>query len=170
MQFIDQAPAYSQKSISLDKAIQLGRAKLTAEPGAEKLVLCLRPELAVANAFDRSINARLKFAELSTPDKLDLLIDELLPGFYHAELLPRTGRETWVVRFAIDGNVQRTLTMDGDGMRAIENDPDQTPDVELETDIITLMAMLRSVIAEFHLKTPSVTASSVSALGAGEES
>ncbi|WP_233270466.1 hypothetical protein [Chachezhania sediminis] len=37
----------------------------------------------MAAAFDRSIHARLDFDSLSTPEKCDLLIDELLPGFVH---------------------------------------------------------------------------------------
>jgi len=91
MQFIDQAAAYSKKSISLEQAIQSGRAKLVLQPGAEKLALCFRPELEIANAFDARIDARLRFFDLSTPAKLDLLIDELLPEFFHLDLLPGLG-------------------------------------------------------------------------------
>ena len=67
MQFIDQSAAYSQKSIPLDQATQSGRAKLVAVHGSEKLVLCFRPELEIANAFDRAIDARLRFFALPTP-------------------------------------------------------------------------------------------------------
>lgn len=166
MQFIDQAPAYSRKSISLARAVETGRAKLTVQPDAENLAHCFKPELKIANAFDAGIDARLKFFELSTPAKLDLLIDELLPGFFHADLLPLTGRDSWVVHFLVDGNVNRTLMVDADGIRAIEHDPDADPAIELETDIMTLLALLRSVIADYHLKNPAVTNASIADLSA----
>lgn len=166
MQFIDQAAAYSQKSISLTKAVDAGRAKLSAAPDAEKLALCFRPALKVASAFDTSIDARLKFFELSTLAKLDLLIEELLPGFFHADLLPLTGRDSWTVRFVIDADVHRTLFMDATGIRAIEDGQDTDPAIELETDVMTLLAILRSVIAEYHLKTPAVTNPSIAELNA----
>jgi len=170
VQFIDQAPAYSQKSISLTKAIEGGRAKVNAVSGSEKLMQCFRPELEIANAFDRAIDARLRFFDLPTPDKLDLLIHELLPNFYHPEFLPLTGRDTWVVHFVVDGDVHRTLIMDADGIRPLESRPDEVPTIELETDVVTLLALLRSTIADFHLKTPDVTASSITALSAEEAS
>jgi hypothetical protein len=154
MQFIDQSAAYNRKSISLADAVKAGRANLTLGPDAEKLGVCFRPELAVATAFDRSINTRLKFADLSTPDKLDLMIDELLPGFFHADILPRTGRDNWRVRFVVDGTVRRTLEIDANGVRATKEEPDQSTDIEVETDAVTLMAILRSVIAEYHTNKP----------------
>lgn len=151
MQFIDQAPAYKTKSISLAQAIKSGRAKLTAEDGSEKLLASFRPELTVATAFDSQIDGRLRFNDLSTAEKLDLLIADLLPGFFHAELLPDTGRDNWAARFIIDGTVSRTVQIDADGVRSTQA-ADITPAFELETDIMTLMAILRSVIAEFHLQ------------------
>jgi len=155
MQFIDQAPDYKQKSITLNKAIGLGRAKLVAPQGSEKLLICFRPELDKANAFDRSISKRLAFNELSTPEKLDLLIKELLPTFYHPEFLPLTGQDTWVVHFLVDGSVHRTLQLDAEGIHTISSQ-DCDPALELETDIMTLMAILRSTIANFHLNPPAV--------------
>lgn len=154
MQFIDQSAAYNRKSISLSEAIKAGRANLMLGPDAEKLAVCFRPELGVATAFDRAINGRLKFADLSTPAKLDLMIDELLPGFFHADMLAETGRDNWCVRFVVDGTVRRTLAMDANGVRATRDDPDQSPDIEIETDVVTLMAMLRSVIAQYHTNKP----------------
>jgi hypothetical protein len=170
VQFIDQAPAYSQKSISLTRAIDLGRAKINAEAGSENLMACFRPELKIATAFDTAVDARMRFFDLPTPDKLDLMINELLPGFYHPELLPLTGRDSWVVRFVVDGDVHRTLIMDADGIRTLEIGQDPVPAIELETDIMTLLALLRSTIADFHLNTPDVTASSITALSAEEAS
>lgn len=163
MQFIDQAAAYSKKSVSVEQAVQSGRAKLRLDADTDKLAQCFRPELEIANAFDAGIDERLRFFELSTPDKLDLLIDELLPGFYHADLLPATGRDSWIVRFLVDGDVHRTLLIDADGIHRVEEDHDQDAAMELETDIMTLLAMLRSIIADYHLKTPAVTNPSIAA-------
>lgn len=149
MQFIDQAPAYRAKAVSPDAAIASGRARLDAVPGAERLAVCFRPELEIATAFDRSIHARLKFDVLPTDRKLDLMIDELLPGFFHPEALPMTGRARWVLRFVVDGTVTRTLQVDESGIRRIDGG-DAPPDMLLETDIVTLMAMLRFCIADHH--------------------
>jgi len=151
MQFIDQAPAYSVKSMSLASAVTAGRAKLTVDPGGARVAACFRPELDAANEFDRDINDRLSFNALSTPEKLDLMIAELLPRFFRADKLALTGRDRWVVSFLIDGSVSRYIECDADGVRPV-SDPDQPPAVELETDIMTLMAILRWIIAEFHLK------------------
>lgn len=137
------------------------------EKGAEKLALCFRPELEIANAFDARIDARLRFFELSTPAKLDLLIGELLPKFFHADLLPLTGRDSWSLRFLVDGDVDRTLVVDASGLRAVDTGQGGDPAFELETDIMTLLAMLRSVIADFHLKTPAVTNPNIAELSSG---
>jgi len=77
-----------------------------------------------------------------------------LPGFFHANLLPLTGRDSWTAHFVVDGNVHRTLIMDAKGIRSIDPAPDNTPDFELETDIMTLLALLRAAIADFHLNAP----------------
>lgn len=154
MQFIDQSATYSKKSITLATAIETDRAKVTADPDAHRLNICFRPELEVANAFDAAIDARLRFFDLTTSQKLDLFIDDLLPGFFHPDLLPLTGRESWTAHFVVDANVHRTLIMDAKGIRAVDPDPNQTPDFEMETDIMTLLALLRAVIADFHLNTP----------------
>ena len=150
MQFIDQSPAYSQKAMSLDRAIGSGRAVLRMSAECEALAVCFRPALEKASAFDRDINTRCVFNDLSTPEKLDLMIAELLPRFYHPELLPLTGRDTWTLRFLVDGKVSRVLQVDADGLR-LSGDATATPDFELETDIMTLMAILRATIAQFHL-------------------
>ena len=168
MQFIDQSAAYSQKSISLERAIESGRVKMILQPGAEKLALCFRPELDVANAFDSAIDARLRFFELSTPEKLDLMIDELLPGFFHADLLPLTGRSSWSVLFVVDGDVHRTLTMDANGICATNPEQSESPAIELETDIMTLLALLRSVIADYHLNAPDFPPAGITAQSASE--
>ncbi len=164
MQFIDQSATYNRKSISLADAIKTGRANLFVAPGAEQLAKCFRPELSVAKGFDKSIDPRVKFADLSTPAKLDLMIDELLPGFFHPDLLAQTGRDTWQVRFVVDGDVQRDLHIDRDGIRA--GDPDRDPEIEVETDIVTLMAMLRAVIADYHTSNPKVRNAKVAGLNA----
>ncbi|MGR3660736.1 MAG: hypothetical protein ACU0CA_06035 [Paracoccaceae bacterium] len=156
MQFIDQAAAYTRKSISLEQALSSGRAKLTADPDWEKLAVCFRPELELANAFDRDIDARLSFKDLSTPAKLDLLIDELLPEFFHADLLALSGRDNWIVRFVVDGGIVRTLKIDSEGVHPVDGQ-DWIATFELETDIMTLFAILRSVIADFHLNMPPET-------------
>ena len=168
MQFIDQSAAYSKKSISLANAVDAGRAKVEMQPGAEKLALCFRPELQVANAFDADINERLRFFELSTPEKLDLMIDELLPGFFHADLLPLTGGDRWSAHFVVDGDVHRTLIMDADGIRATEPAPDDISAFELETDIMTLLAILRATIADYHLNGPDFPPAGVAELNADE--
>jgi len=168
MQFIDQSAAYSKKSISLADAVAVGRAKMELQPGADKLALCLRPELGVANAFDAGINERLRFFDLTTPEKLDLMIDELLPGFFHANLLPLTGAESWSVHFVVDGDVHRTLIMDADGIRATEPGPDDIPAFELETDIMTLLAILRATIADFHLNAPDFPPAGIAELSPDE--
>ena len=157
MQFIDQAPAYRAKALTLNAAIDAGRARLTGSPGAQKIVACFRPELEIATAFDQAIHERVRFNDLPTPEKLDLMIAELLPGFYHPEDLGLTGRSTWTVRFLVDGTVERILRMDEEGLRAIDGTA-ATPDVELETDIMTLMAILRSVIADYHRATKTYAA------------
>ena len=59
MQFIDQAPPYKIKSLSLDKAIRAGRARLAFGDGGGNAVLCFRPELKEATAFDHEINDRV---------------------------------------------------------------------------------------------------------------
>lgn len=153
MQFIDQSAAYTRKSITLDKALAAGRAKLTAEPGSDKLAICFRPELKIAIAFDLDIDDRVDFKTLPTPDKLDLMIDDLLPRFFHPDLLPLTGRAVWHVRFVIDGSHRRTLRLDDRGLHDVSRD-DPPAEVELETDILTLMALLRAQIAEFHHTRP----------------
>ena len=149
MQFIDQAPAYKHKSISLKKAVEMGRAKVTIAPECQQLGHCFHPELTAATGFDKRIDKKVKFNDLPTPEKLDLMIGELLPEFYHADQLPQTGREAWMARFLIDGDVERVLRMDAAGLQVVDA-TDETPDFELETDIMTLMAILRSVIAEYH--------------------
>ena len=151
MQFIDQASGYAVKSMSLPRAIAAGRATLHVEPGGAKVAACFAPALDAANAFDRDINERLKFNALATPEKLDLMIAELLPRFFQADMLEKTGRDSWHVSFLIDGRHQRTLLIDATGVRAVD-DPAISPAVEIETDIMTLMAILRSVIADYHTK------------------
>jgi hypothetical protein len=54
----------------------------------------------------------------------------------------------------VDGTARRTLEIDANGVRATKDDPNQSPDIEVETDVVTLMAMLRSVIAEYHTNKP----------------
>lgn len=151
MQFIDQSPAYSVKSLSLQKAVAAGRARLTVAEGGAAVARCFRPALAEANAFDRDINERLDFKTLPTPEKLDLLIDELLPRFFRADKLAQSGRDRWIVDFLIDGSARRTLMIDANGVRGVAR-PDLPAAVELETDIMTLMAILRWVIASYHMK------------------
>lgn len=168
MQFIDQSTTYSKKSITLATALETGRAKLTADPDAHKLNICFRPELEVANAFDTAIDARLRFFDLTTPQKLDLFIDELLPGFFHPDLLPLTGRDSWTAHFVVDANIHRTLIMDKDGIRSIDPAPGLTPDLEMETDIMTLLALLRAVIADFHLNAPDFPPAGIATLSADE--
>lgn len=153
MQFIDQSPAYRRKAITLKQAVADGRAALTAPEDAAALALCFRPELKIANAFDRSIDKRVKFNDLPTGDKLDLMIAELLPKIFHGELIAGTGRESWRVRFLVDGDVERILHMDADGIAPAPADG-RKPDVEIETDVITLMAILRAVIADFYRNPP----------------
>lgn len=153
MRFIDQTPAYSRKSLPLETAIALGRTDLFMAEDSNRLAVCFRPRLKVANAFDRAIDARVTFNDVTIPEKLDLMIAGLLPGFYHPEFLPLTGRTFWAVRFVVDGAVRRTLAMDAEGIRAIDgpvNGQDVVPALELETDIMTLMAILRAFIAAFH--------------------
>lgn len=153
MQFIDQSSAYNRKSISLHEAIAAERATLSADDDADQLAICFRPELKTAIAFDHQIDERVNFNELPTPEKLDLLIDELLPKFFHPDLLPLTGRDDWHVRFLIDGSVERVLHMDDRGLHNVTGS-DATPAIDLETDVVTLMAILRSIIADFHLHKP----------------
>ena len=151
MQFIDQAAEYRVKSISLDKAIQLGRANLTVAPGGGKAVTCFRPELDAATGFDKDINEKVDFNALPTAEKLDLMIENLLPRFFRADKFENSGRDCWCARFLIDGRIERFVIVDKDGVRAIDG-LNQTADFELETDVMTLMAILRSVIADFHTR------------------
>ena len=153
MQFIDQSAAYTQKSITLEKALSTNRAKMTAGPGADALAQCFRPDLKTAIAFDLDIDERLEFNALSTPEKLDLLIDELLPKFFHPDLLALTEQPIWHVRFVVDGSVERTLQLDDLGLHDVSSE-ELEPDIEFETDVLTLLALLRSAIAEFHVKQP----------------
>ena len=103
MQFIDQAARYNRKVVSVQQALREWRVSILAERGAEKLMDCFLPVLEVANAFDRSIAARMNFNALTTPEKLDLLIEELFPRFYVSEKLAQTGRDRWLVGMTIDG-------------------------------------------------------------------
>lgn len=151
MQFIDQASGYAVKSMSLGKAIAAERATLQMDPDGGRVAACFRPALDAANAFDREINERVKFNALTTPEKLDLMIAELLPRFFYAENVAKTGRDSWHVSFLVDGRIRRSLLIDADGVRAVE-EPEIPPAVEIETDIMTLMAILRSVIADYHTK------------------
>jgi len=165
MQFIDHSTAYVRKSISLTEAVQAGRAKLTASPEADKIAACFRPDAEIAAAFDKSIHARLRFDGLTTPEKLDLLIEELLPDFYHPELLPLTGRSQWIVRFLVDGEVSRPLMLDSRGIHAADT-LDRTPDIDLETDAMTLLAILRSIIADYHLNKAELSPAALTVLSA----
>lgn len=151
MQFIDQAAAYAVKSMSLSKAIRAGRATLTVTSGGAGAVSCFRPALKDATAFDRDINERLDFNALPTPEKLDLMITELLPRFFRTDKMLQSGRGSWLGAFLIDGRVERYVLADKDGVHSVEPS-DRSPDFELETDIVTLMAILRSVIADFHTR------------------
>lgn len=153
MQFIDQSPAYKRKSISFGKAVEANRVKLTAEAGSEKLAICFRPDLKTAIAFDLDIDERLDFNSLSTSEKIDLLIDDLLPKFCYPDLLPLTGRSVWNVRFVIDGTVERTLRFDEFGLHDVSHE-DVWPEIEIETDVVTLLAMLRAEIARHHVTRP----------------
>ena len=151
MQFIDQSAAYSRKSITLEDALASGRARISTKDGSEKLAVCFRPELKVAISFDLDIDERVDFNALSTPDKMDLMIDDLIPNFFHPDLLPLTGKDVWYIRFIIDGTVVRTLRFDDHGMHNVSQALlDADPDVEVETDIVTLLALLRAEIAKFH--------------------
>lgn len=118
MQFIDQASGYAVKSMRLQKAVELGRATLRVEPNGAKVAACFHPALNEANAFDKDINKRLKFNDLSTPDKLDLMIAELLPRFFRPENLAKTGRDSWHVSFLVDGRFRRSLMIDANGIKA----------------------------------------------------
>ena len=149
MQFIDQSAAYNRKSITLDKALSAGRIKMSTTPGVERLAMCFRPELKVAISFDLDIDERLDFNALSTADKLDLMIDELLPRFFHPDILVLTGKTVWYARFVVDGTVDRMIRMDDVGLHDVTGQ-NVHPDVEFETDIMTLLALLRSEIAQFH--------------------
>ncbi len=153
MQFIDQSAAYNRKSITLQKAISAGRAKMSSKPGIERLAMCFRPELKVAISFDLDIEDRLVFDELSTPDKLDLMIDELLPRFFHPDILVLTGKTVWYAKFVVDGSVERLLRMDDRGLHNVTGQSIPA-DVEIETDIMTLLAMLRAAIAQYHVLRP----------------
>lgn len=165
MQFIDQSAAYTQKSITLAQAVAAGRARVSAPEGAEKLAMCFRPELKVAIAFDLDIDERLDFNTLPAGEKLDLFAAELLPKFFHPDLIPITGRSEWHVRFVVDGSETRLLRMDGRGLHDVSHQ-DRGADIEIETDMVTLLAMLRSVIAEFHHRKPPYPRLPA---GAGEE-
>ncbi|MEC7256685.1 MAG: hypothetical protein VXW58_02600 [Pseudomonadota bacterium] len=153
MQFIDQSAAYNRKSITLEKAIATDRARVTAAPGAEALMVAFRPELKLAIAFDLDIDERVTFNDLPTAEKIDLLIDELLPRFFHPDLLLLTGRDIWHVRFVVDGTTRRTIRLDDLGVRDVSH-LDPAAEIELETDVMTLLALLRSAIAQFHVLKP----------------
>lgn len=149
MQFIDHAASYSKKSITLKQALADNRARLVAVKDAEDLVACFRPELKVAIAFDLDIEDRFDFNALPTPRKLDLMIDELLPRFFHPDLLALTSRPVWHVRFIVDGTNVRLLRLDENGLHNVSH-LDEPAQIELDTDIVTLLAILRAVIARFH--------------------
>ena len=154
MQFIDQSSAYTRKSLPFTKAVAANRAKVIAEAGSDKLAICFRPELKTALAFDLDVEDRFDFNALPTAQKVDLLIDELLPRFFHPDLVVLTGRSVWHVRFVVDGTVERTLRLDDMGVHDVSHEPDIWPEIEIETDILTLLAMLRAEIARFHMTKP----------------
>jgi len=56
--------------------------------------------------------------------------------------------------------------MDATGIRTIKNGQDWFPAIDLEIDIMTFLAILRSTIAEFHLNSP--VAMPIVALSAAE--
>lgn len=148
MQFIDQSPDYRQKSLSLKTAISKGRAKASFDPEFRMFGHCFRPELEIAKNFDRRIDKRLTFDELPTPQKADLLISELLPDFFVPEGLAASGRSVWSFRFLIDGDVERFLLADSSGLHRSEDDLAEVS-FELETDILTLMSLLRWLISVY---------------------
>jgi hypothetical protein len=168
MQFIDHASSYNKKSITLDRALAENRIRLDFEPGAEKLAQCFRPELKIAIAFDLEIEDRVKFNALPTNEKLDLLIDELLPRFFHPGLLLLTDRPVWHVRFVVDGQHVRVLRLDAFGLHLVPDDMNSA-DVEIDTDIVTLLALLRALIAEFHYTRPAYPELPQSAFGPDED-
>lgn len=164
MQFIDHAARFNRKSITLERALAEDRIKIAYQPGAEDLAQCFRPELKIAIAFDLEIEDRLKFNALPTGDKLDLLIDELLPRFFHPDLLILTDRPVWYIRFVVDGKFVRVLRLDEFGLHVDSRELD-SPDVDIDTDIVTLLALLRALIAEFHYTKPAYPELPQSALG-----
>ena len=151
MQFIDQSAAYRSKAISLQQAISSGRAQYRADTDAEGFGKCFRPDLEKATGFDKDIDGQVKFNGLTTPEKLDLMIEKLLPLFFVPGNLGASGRDSWDVHFLIDGASTRRLRFDDDGVRAVE-DSNEPAAVALETDMATLMALLRWVIAQYHHK------------------
>ena len=164
MQFIDHATPYNRKSITLGRALEDERARLIAVPDADRLMICFRPDLKQAMAFDRDIDERLEFKALSTAEKLDLMIEELLPLFFHPDLLVLTGREIWHARLIVDGSVERLLRMDDRGLHDATGSV-VAAEIELETDAITLLALLRAEIAKFHHTRPPYPALPQSAFG-----
>ena len=66
MQFIDQSDRYDRKALSVRQALREFRARVGAGAGAGKLMDSFTPELEAANAFDRSIAARMNFNALPT--------------------------------------------------------------------------------------------------------
>ena len=151
MQFIDQSATYRKKSIHLSQAVSDGRAQVKARPGAALLAECFRPELKIVNNFDKSIDKRLKFDDLPTDGKLDLLAAELLPAIFDPDALPDGDNGIWRVRFLIDGTVERVLHIDASGIHPAPCD-DRANDIEIETDVVTLMAILRAAIADYYHK------------------
>ena len=152
MQFIDQSRAYARKAVTLDQALLEGRARLRAAPGSEAVLEASRPDRQVALAFDRAIHDRVDFDALSTPEKCDLMIGELLPGFFRPEDLDKTGRTLWRLSFTVDGFVTRHLELSAAGIAVVPSGT-RAADIEIETDIVTLMAMLRAFIAQHHRRT-----------------
>lgn len=170
MQFIDQSAAYTRKSITLDHALTTGRARIGAHNGSDKLAICFRPELKVAIAFDLDIDDRVDFNALPTTEKMDLMIDDLIPNFFHPDLLPLSGQDVWYVRFIIDGTVVRTLRFDDHSAYNVSHALlDAEPDIELETDIVTLLALLRAEIARFHHTRPPYPELPASVRGDGDD-
>ncbi|MCF6231689.1 MAG: hypothetical protein L3J36_01090 [Rhodobacteraceae bacterium] len=58
--------------------------------------------------------------------------------------------------------------MDAKGIRIFENGQDWNPAIDLETDIMTLLAILRPTIAEFHRNEGEVDPTAIIALNPAE--
>ncbi len=142
MQFIDSSTAIHSNVMSVQKAIVTGRLDFKQATDIAEFAGLFRADREAAQSFDQRVEMLVDFSALSPAGKLDLLIDELLPRVFDAAGMAAFEQQAFVVRVTLNGGVERSLRFDGEGVTRVASDMGM-PDLAFETDIETLLAVLR---------------------------